>query len=396
MTESTLPVTVLDARVVTGTGGGPEKTILNSPRFLEPLGYRMICAYLHPPGDPGFDSLRQKARAKGASLAEIPDRGPWDVSVMAALLRLCRREKVAIFHGHDYKTNALGLLLCRFYPMRLVTTVHGWVRHTARTPLYYRVDKLCLPHFERVLCVSDDLVAQCRRIGVSPRKLVLLENGIDTEEYQRTQPIDVAKQRLGFDPARPLIGGVGRLSPEKGFDLLIEAVGALRSRGLPLQLVIVGEGDDQPRLQAMMEKWGFDADGRLAGFQADTRPYYEAMDLFALSSRREGLPNVVLEAMAMGVPCVATAVAGVPKLVADGESGRLVPPEDAAALTEAIGELLRDPGKRQAMARAARRIVMERHSFAQRMERLARVYDELLHGAARRHGRSRSPIPAAP
>src|SRR5947209_7570492 len=133
MTEAKRPV-VLDVRVVSGTGGGPDKTILNSPRFLQPLGYRMLCAYLHPPGDPGFDVLRQRATQLQAPLFEIIDGGPFDLRAVAGLLSLCRRERVAIYHGHDYKSNLLGLLLARFHPMRLLTTVHGWVVHTARTP----------------------------------------------------------------------------------------------------------------------------------------------------------------------------------------------------------------------------------------------------------------------
>src|SRR3954453_19355199 len=96
---------VLDARVVTGAGGGPEKTILNSPRFLTPLGYRMVCAYLHPPRDPGFEVIREKAAKAGAPLAAIPARGPWDWRVVRELLAVCKRERVAIWHGHDYKTN---------------------------------------------------------------------------------------------------------------------------------------------------------------------------------------------------------------------------------------------------------------------------------------------------
>ncbi len=101
----TKPV-VLDVRVVTGTGGGPDKTILNSPRFLEPMGYRNICAYMHPPDDPGFEVLRRRAEAWSAPLLAIPDRGPWDWRVVKELLAVCRREKVAIWHGHDYKSNA--------------------------------------------------------------------------------------------------------------------------------------------------------------------------------------------------------------------------------------------------------------------------------------------------
>jgi hypothetical protein len=98
---------------------------------------------MHPPGDPGFEQLRKKAQQWQARLLSVPDRGFWDLGVIGKLLDLCRRERVAIWHGHDYKSNALGLLLRRFWRMRLVTTVHGWVHHTRRTPLYYWLDRLC-------------------------------------------------------------------------------------------------------------------------------------------------------------------------------------------------------------------------------------------------------------
>jgi len=305
MAESNRRV-VLDARVVTGTGGGPDKTILHSPRFLEPLGYRMLCAYMRSPGDPGFEVLCERANRLQAPLIEIADRGLFDPRVVMDLVRLCRRERVSIYHGHDYKSNLLGLVLKRFHPMRLVTTAHGWVVYTARTPFYYRIDKFCLRHYERVICVSDDLVAQCRRAGFRPGRLVLLENGIDLTSYARFAPTAEAKARLGFDSSRPLIGAVGRLSPEKGFDVLINAVAKLRDGGNIAQLAIVGDGGEGPRLQAMIDRLGLGDSVRLAGFQDDPRPYYEAFDVFALSSLREGLPNVLLEAMALNVPCVAT------------------------------------------------------------------------------------------
>lgn len=453
-----LPV-VLDARVVTGAGGGPEKTILNSPRFLKPLGYRMVCAYLHPPGDPGFEVLRQKADQLQAPLESIPDRGPWDWRVFRKLLAVCRREQVAIYHGHDYKSNALGLLLRRFHRMRLVTTAHGWVKHTSRTPLYYRIDKFCLPRYEKVICVSSDLVSECHRIGVREQRCLLLENGIDLAAYERTQSIADAKVRLGFDPWRPLIGAVGRLSAEKGFDLLIQAVDGLRrqtamspvgaappsrpspppamtclnsatlgrGRGdgregvaepltptplpaleaadksrdadwrgegrdtpsvsglrevqqssVPPQLVIVGDGDERGRLQAMLDERNLRADVRLAGFQTDPKPFYEAMDLFALSSLREGLPNVLLEAMALAVPCVATRIAGIPLVIQDGVNGRLIEAGNITALTEALREMLADESGRQRIGAAGRATVEAGFSFARRMEKLAAIYDELL------------------
>ncbi len=372
-----LPV-VFDTRVVTGSGGGPDKTILNSPRFLTDLGYRMICGYLHPPGDEGYAAIVQKAARYGAPLVSIPDRGPWDWRVVRQLLKVCRDENVAIWHGHDYKTNALGLLLKQLWPMRLVTTLHGWVHHTPRTPLYYRIDKFCLPYYERVICVSEDLYAASLKSRVPKSRCLLLENAIDLGEYTRAKTIDAAKAALGFPTGELLVGAAGRLAPEKAFDALIRSVHALGQRGINFRLVVIGEGDDRARLEALANELGVADRVHLPGWQADVRGYFEAMDVFALSSLREGLPNVLLEAMALEVPCVATRIAGIPKLIQTGENGFLVEPGDQPALDRALGELLTKPELRSAFRRAGRRTIETRYSFPVRMQRLKQLYDELL------------------
>jgi glycosyltransferase involved in cell wall biosynthesis len=372
-----MPV-VLDVRVVTGTGGGPDKTILNQPRFLEPAGYRNVCAYLHPPGDAGFEQLRRKAETWAALLQAVPDRGPLDWRVVPALLRLCRREQVSIWHGHDYKSNVLGLLLRRFWPMRLVTTVHGWVKHTARTPLYYRIDRFCLPRYEKVICVSPDLERESLAVGVPAERCVLIENAIDLEEFSRTTSVVQAKQRLGFPTDRFLVGAVGRLSAEKGFDLLLTAADRLVAEGLDLGLVIVGEGDEQPRLQALIDRMGRGERFRLLGYRSDLRGLYEAMDVFALSSLREGLPNVLLEALALEVPVVATRIAGVPRLISDGVNGLLVQPGSIEDMTEALRRLLTSPSLRERLKQAGRQTIANRYNFARRMERIRGIYDALL------------------
>jgi glycosyltransferase involved in cell wall biosynthesis len=369
---------VLDVRVVSGTGGGPEKTILNSPRFFAGEGYRMLCAYLHPPGDPGFEQLRLKAHQWQAPLLAVLDRGPWDWTVFGELLRLCRRERVAIWHGHDYKSNFLGLLLRRFWPMRLVTTVHGWVKHTRRTPLYYWIDRLCLPRYELVICVSPDLVEQALACGTPPRRCVLVENGIDTEVYRRRQDAAAAKRSIGVAPETFLIVSVGRLSEEKGFETLIRSVARLLREGKDVALRIAGEGDQQARLEALIAELGCSRQVGLLGYQADPCPLYEAADAFALASLREGLPNVLLEALAMGVPVVATRVAGIPRLIEDGQTGLLVEPGSEAGLAEALGRLHADGALRERLRQAGRCTVETRYSFAERIRRLSEMYDGLL------------------
>lgn len=373
---------VLDARVVTGTGGGPDKTILNSPRFLKGAGYHNPCVYLHPPNDPGYQAIIQRAEALEAPLISIPDRGPFDWRVVRSLARVCREERVAIWHGHDYKTNALGLLLKRFWPMRLVTTVHGWGVQGGRTPLYYAVDRLCLKRYEVVLCVSDSLYEACLKFGVPKDRCVLIENGVDTDHFRRRRTLADAKRKLGILSDQFVIGAVGRLSAEKGYELLIRSVDRLIASGRDAALIIVGEGDQRPRLEALIQK--LDRGNRifLVGYQRDAIPCFEAMDLFALSSLREGLPNVVLEAMALEVPVVATRIAGIPRLIQSGENGLIVSPGSVDELVEAMGLLIDDPARRSKLAEAGRTTVETHHGFAGRMDKVREIYDRLLDGPA--------------
>lgn len=369
---------VLHTRVVTESGGGPDKTILNSPRFLESYGYRTICAYMHPPQDAGFDRLRHRAADLGANVFGIPDSGPFDWRVLHQLLKLCRREGVTIWHGHDYKSNVLGLLLRRFWPMHLVTTVHGWGVTGGRRSFYYALDRGCLRFYERVICVSQDLLGRCIENGVERERCRLVENAIDTEQFSRRSDRDEAKRRLGFTPGRILIGAVGRLSCEKGFDRLIAAVDSLLKDGHQLELCIVGDGDERSHLDRQIATLGRQGRIRLVGFQSDTIEWYHAMDVYVLSSLREGLPNVLLEAMALKVPVVATRIAGVPTLVRDGENGLLVEPDDVGELCQALGTIAKNDALRERLADAGRATVETKYNFVMRMEKMRAIYDELI------------------
>jgi len=264
---------VAHVRVVTGAGGGPDKTILNSPRFLAPFGYETVCAYMHPPGDLGFEQLRAKASTLDAVLVSVPDYGPLDITVVPRLWHLCRRHKVSIWHGHDYNSNILGLILRRMWPMKLVTTVHGWVSTSGRSPLYSRIDRWSLRYYERIICVSSDLQQQCFAAGVSPNRCTLIDNAIDTGLYHKASDLQAAKLRIGSSSNRLMVGAVGRLAPEKAFDQLIVAADRVMQTGLDFELVIVGDGDERNRLESLIAKLDRADRIRLVGYQSDLLDY---------------------------------------------------------------------------------------------------------------------------
>ena len=285
---------------------------------------------------------------------------------------------MSIWHGHDYKTNALGLLLRRFWPMRLVTTVHGWVHHTARTPLYYWLDRLCLPHYEKVICVSEDLTASAASCGVPADRCVLLENGIDADEYRRRRAAAEAKRRMGLRPERLLVGAVGRLSAEKGFDLLIRAVDSCARAGLDLDLV------DRRRRGRAAAARSADRGTRPGGARPPAR----------LSGRPAGLvrgdgrlrPQQPARGAAQrpaggdGPGSAGRRHAHRRRAPAGRheENGLLVEPGSVEELAGALGRLLRDADLRRRLARAGRRTVEADYSFAVRMDKLRLLYDQML------------------
>lgn len=366
---------ILHLRTLSGKGGGPEKTILNSPRFLRGE-YDMRLAYIRPAHEPEFMTAR--AQMLGANLVDIPESGPADPRTLWRLSEIVREYQPDILHAHDYKTNVLSVLLGRWFRIPVMTTVHGYVTRGGRLEAYYQVDRWALRQMDHVVAVSADLYGTLGQIGVPESRSTLVHNAIDTEQFARRLTVREAKQQLGLSPERLLIGAMGRQSAEKGFDLLIRAVDRVLQEGMDADLLVIGEGEEETRLRQLVAQLGRSDRIRLVGYRSDVLELYQALDLFALSSLREGLPNVLLEAMAMEVPCVATRIAGIPQLIEHGKSGWLVEPGAVEPLANAIRTLLTNPGLCGQLKAAARQTIETRYSFATRMQKIAALYDMLL------------------
>jgi glycosyltransferase involved in cell wall biosynthesis len=237
---------------------------------------------------------------------------------------------------------------------------------------------------DRAIAVSGQTGADwVRRTRISGRRVTTIHNGIDPAAVRRTQPPESARGQLGLPTDGCLVvGGVGRLDPVKGYDSLIRAVGLLASEFPNLILALAGSGPDRDHLAGLAVAVGLGSRVRFLGFHTDVLPVYEALDVFVMSSLSEALPYAALEAMAVGLPVVGSAVGGIPEIIDPGRTGFLVPPRDPARLAAALRPLLKDADLRHRMGAAGRERVIREFHERDMVRKTIQVYRDLL-GTAR-------------
>jgi glycosyltransferase involved in cell wall biosynthesis len=275
---------------------------------------------------------------------------------------------------HGYKANILGRMAARRRKIPVVAVARGWTGESFKVRLYERLDRFHLRWMDQVVCVSESQAARVRRAGVRPDRIRVIYNAIDPSRFREPDERYRAKlQRYFRQPRTHIIGAAGRLSPEKGFSVLVSAAERVLAEHPSTGFVLFGEGPERGALQQQINAAGLGQAFVLAGFRADLDRFLPHFDLLVLPSYTEGLPNVVLEAFGAGVPVVATAVGGTPEVIEDGESGFLVPPGDAGTMAERIDMSLSNADELPDMGRKGRLCVQEKFGFAMQ----AHLYREL-------------------
>ena len=280
---------------------------------------------------------------------------------------------------HGYKANLLGRVAARRRGIPAVAVSRGWTGESLRVRVYEALDRLHLRCMDGVVAVSEAQAAKVRRCGVRAEAVRVVHNAIDTERFTTPDPAYEAKLRRLFraPPAR-IVAAAGRLSPEKGFEVFAVAAAIVRRlRDPSVGFVVFGDGPCRERVAKQAAAGGLDGAFVLAGFRADLDHFQPFFDLFVLPSYTEGLPNVVLESFAAGVPVVATAVGGTPEVVEDGASGYLVPPGDPQALADRILDALSNEDHLRDMGLHGRQCVVEKFTFAAQARRYRQLFEEL-------------------
>jgi glycosyltransferase involved in cell wall biosynthesis len=376
---SSPPVRVLELRSVRGTGGGPEKTILLSAAMADPVRAQVTVCYLRDQRDEVF-SIDARAASARVDYVEVPERHSFDPQVWAKLKALIASRKIDLLHAHDYKTDLLALMLSRATGTRAIATVHGWTGHSTRERYcYYPADKRVLARFPRLIAVSSDIKRELVDHGADPTRVTTVLNAIDpTQFYRDASRVEAARASLGLLPGHVVIGSVGRLEPQKRFDLLLDAFAVIHQRHPDTRLVIAGDGSLRKALHDQRTALGLDASVILTGHLTDVIGLHHALDLYVQSSDYEGTPNSVLEAMAMETPIVATEAGGTAELVQDGVHGRIIPIDDVDRLIFGIERALADPATTRTMADRARERVQGDLSFEARVRRVEGIYGEVM------------------
>ena len=299
------------------------------------------------------------------------------------MYRLLRRLRPAVLHTYNlgcYEYNATAL--AAGVPVR----VHAEHGRDAGDPQglnrkHNLLRRLLAPCVDRIVPVSRDLRDWLQdTVGIAPARLTLIDNGVDTERFRPAAASDSRIEPWQDDPDAFVIGSVGRLQDVKDQATLVDAFALLR-RMLPLanvRLVLVGDGPLRAALAARIEAAGLQDSVWLAGPRSDVAPVMRSFSLFALSSIAEGTPVTLLEAMASGLPVVATAVGGIPDLVEDGRHGALVAPSNPEALAQSLAGYVRERELGRAHGAAGRACVEQRYSMQAMLAAYIRLYDGLL------------------
>ena len=353
---------VIGNAIVGGMETYVERLVENLPR--ERFAVTALC-----PFDSPFTE-RLRARDIEVLVTPMPDDPPWSSIQMTCAM--VKAGAIDLLHAHLPNAHVLAGIVGRLTGKPVLATLHG-----------HRVGVLDL---EVHRSAGTHLSVVCRQsyfhalgLGVSAGQLSCNPNGVDTDAFQpRARPADGLRAKLGIPASAKVVGFLGRLSPEKGPDVFLRAALLAQSRLADTHFVFIGDGPLAPTLRESIVRFKLGGRVHLAGLQRNVATVLNDIDVLVSSSHSEAMPLAVMEAMASGLPVVATRVGGVPDMIAHGESGWLVAPNDFEEIAARLHQILGTPGELARMSTAARRRAVEKMALSESIDRMAALMTRLV------------------
>jgi len=347
--------------------GGAERVVVDLAQNIDRRRFEPYVCCLREEG-----VLAAELKSAGVPVFALHKRRAIDLLMLRRLRRKIREIGADIVHTHLFTANTWGRIAARLAGVpRIIASEHS--ADAGRDRVRLLVDRVLAKYSDAIIAKADAVAEFCRRrIGVNGEKVHVVPNGVDLSKFGTASRFDV-RAEMNVSEDAILVAAVGRLAPEKDYSNLINAAAAASSEVENLALWIIGSGPLERRLKDEADERGLDGIVDFLGGRDDVPRLLAAPDIFVLSSKREGMPLSLLEAMASGMAVVATDAGGCGEVVENGYNGLLVPPESAEALSKAIVELARDPHARARLGRNALQTVRV-YDMENTVGRIERIY----------------------
>jgi glycosyltransferase involved in cell wall biosynthesis len=352
---------------------GAENVVVTLAESLKQKNCRSIIGVFHNERQRNEELIRQAER-RGLTVLQISCRGRWDWQTIRIIREKLLSLDINILHTHGYKPDIYGFLASRKLGLPLIATCHNWTHDTAAVRIYEFLDSLFLRRFDAVVAVSETVANSLRHSGIRPAQVRVIDNGIDLLSFSHARA--TLAEQINSAP-NLMVGTVGRLVPHKGLEYFLRAAREVLTDFPSVTFVVIGAGPEREKLERMTGDLGIDQNVVFTGPCTDMPGAYASMAVFVLASVDEGMPMVILEALASKRAVVATNVGAVPRLIVPGETGLLVPPKDVQALRIAILKLLYDSSLRARLGNAGEALVKRNHSRDRMAQNYLRLYEQI-------------------
>ncbi len=363
--------------IATSIVGGPGKGLFQFFKYADDNRFDYLLCNFYLKNKPKGE-FEEQALRKGLNIKFLHQHWAIDPSLIWQARNLVLENNINIIQTHGYKANVLGYFLEKICKRPWIGFAHGYTDEDVKVRLYHKLDRFVLRYPDIVVAVSSALKQLLIKSGVSEENIRIIYNAIDKDELKPDMSPDEVRGKFGIKQGEKLIGVVGRLSPEKGQGIFLQAFKQVISRTPSIRGIIIGDGQEKERLINFCCENGLKDKIIFTGYQKNIANFYQIMDLLVLPSFSEGLPNVALEAMSFKVPVIATSVGGVPEIILDGKNGLIVPLGNPVIMAEKIIQLLSIKEGLNKIGENGYRSLYPKFSPENRASRILSLYQELL------------------